>query len=76
MVIYHYPYKIIKVGKFTKYVISITEHKEILIQKIFRAKNKRQEVFEDQKSIKASDFPKEVRQAALWALNDAPNLGL
>lgn len=71
-----YPYKIISSGKFTKYIISITENKNVLIEKRFRGKKQLQELFTKVSEVKQSSFPKEVKQAALWALNDAPNLGL
>ena len=71
-----YPYKAIKKGKFTKYMISITEDKQILVQKTIKGKKSGHRLLENQKAIKTSDLPKDVMTAALWALNDAPNLGL
>lgn len=71
-----YPYKVMNAGKFTKYIISITENKGVLIEKRFKGKRQAQELFVTSTEVKGSTFPKEIKQAALWALHDAPNLGL
>jgi hypothetical protein len=71
-----YPYKQIKSGKFTKYVISLTAEGGVLIEKHFRGAQKAQEAFDSPKSIKGSSFPQNVKMAALWALKDAEGLGL
>lgn len=71
-----YPYKILNRGKFTKYIISITENKNVLIERRFKGKKQLQELFTAPTEVKQSGFPKEVKQAALWALNDSPHLGL
>lgn len=71
-----YPYKQIKAGKFTKYLISMTSDGMILVEHQFKGRRKRQELFKTAKSIKEADFPKNVKEAALWAKQDASGLGL
>jgi hypothetical protein len=71
-----YPYKQIRSGKFTKYAISLTADGGVLIEKRFRGAQKAQEAFNSPKSIKGSQFPKNVKEVALWALQDAKGIGL
>lgn len=69
-----YPYKIIKAGQFTKYIISIVENGNVLVEHYFKNKRKSQKIFETQKAIKSSDLPKNIKEVSLWAKYEAKSL--
>lgn len=71
-----YPYKQIHSGKHTKWSISITAEGMVLVEHYFKGRRKAQEVFFNQKSIMASELPKNVRETARGASQDAKGLGL
>jgi hypothetical protein len=62
-----YPYKTIKAGKYTKYIVSITEKGSILVEYFFKNKRKSHSIFESQFDIKSSNLPKNIKEVACWA---------
>lgn len=62
-----YPYKTIKAGKYTKYIVSITETGSIIVEHFFKNKCKSHAIFESQNEIKSSNIPKNIKEVACWA---------
>lgn len=69
-----YPYKTIRSGKFTKYQISYTVDGTVLIEYYFKDRRKSFKLLETFKSIKASEYPENVKEAAKWAKYDSKHI--
>jgi hypothetical protein len=69
-----YPYKTIKSGKYTKYLVSIAENGSVLVEYYFKNKCKTQILFETPLEIKKSKFPAHIKEVSLWAKYESKSL--
>jgi hypothetical protein len=69
-----YPYRTIKSGQFTKYLISIVENGSVLVEYYFRNKCKSQLTFASQNEVDESKLPKIIKVSARWACYESKSL--
>lgn len=69
-----YPYRTIKSGEFTKYLISIIENGNVLVEHRFRNKCKSQQEFASQKEVDESKLPKVIKVSARWAWYESKSI--
>jgi hypothetical protein len=62
-----YPYKTIRSGRFTKYIVNIAENGHVVVEHYFKNKCKSQLEFESQNDIQSSYLPKNIKEIARWA---------